>query len=313
MTRRPHPPTSHSRSPGRTRGAPPTARWTRRLGVLVLAAAIGVSAGGEPSGAAPAQTGPSGSSAVVCLDARLRPAKTCPAVTAEASIRLIDDDLVVMIENVGKATWVGGPLAVELPVPDADVEEPEGRDDSSGAAGTPEWTTRAGTVVSRCVFDPVERLRPGGRLVCRMHRFGLPDGDHDLWLTGFIGGLPRITDTIGEAPPALGVVAAATTRSIRVRLDGRRATVIAPQAAPDGATAARSGDTDGSPDGTLPALAVVGIMAAAAVGVGWWWRRRSRGIGHFPDLRQVRGVARLQEGEADEVPPADASHRGANR
>lgn len=222
----------------------------------------------------PGASGPSGTTAVACLDARLRPADDCPAVTAEASVRMVDEDLVVMIENVGTSSWPGGPLAVELPVPRAEVDEAEGRDDETGAAGTPEWTTRMGTVVSRCVFDPVERIRPGGRLTCRLHRLGLPDGDHELWLTGFVGGLPDVTDSIGDDPPALGVVAAATTRSIRVRIDGDRAVVLDPRSGSGGAASDGARGTDEPADRTLPVVVGLGAATLAVGFIGWRRRRR---------------------------------------
>jgi hypothetical protein len=237
MTRRPiHRPTRPAAHRARSR-RPGTGsrRFSYGAAALGLVAVVALGGGGSAVAAplGPLQTGPSGptevgagSDRVDCLDQRLRPAASCPPVDADVAVEGDGDDLVVTVTNAGDRTWPGGPLAVEVPVPDADVDAPEGRADPTGRPGTPEWTTRAGTVVSRCVFEPVTEIRSGDHLTCRLRRLGLPDGEYDLWLTAFVGGLPRVRGSLGATEPALGVVAAATTRSVRVRIDGTHVEVV---------------------------------------------------------------------------------------
>lgn len=247
--------------------------WSRRRRTRVAALAVGavvLLGGGRTAGAGPAQEAPSpagptaaGSGTVACLDDHLRPTAECPAVDIQVTVKLKEDDLVIRVANAGSVTWHGGPLAVEVPVPDADVDEPAGRDDPTGKAGTPEWTTRAGTVVSRCVFDPVTELRPDDAVSCRLHRLGLADGERDLWLTGFVGGLPEVNRFVGDVAPGLGVVPAAQTRSVRIQLGGTRASVVEREAAAPDTTA----DDAGSPSATGGRRwAAIAVVSAAFIG-----------------------------------------------
>lgn len=253
---------------------PRARRWRARLGlgaagVCCVLLATGT-AHGAPSPTGPTGPGPSGGTGeapVACLDQRLRPAERCPSVDAEVTVTLDGDDLLVSVANAGEAAWPGGPVAVELPVRDADVDQPDGRDDPTGRAGTAEWTTRAGTVVSRCVFEPVAQLRSGADLTCRLHRLGLPDGTHQLWLTGFVGGLPPIRGALGDAPPLVGVVPVATPRSVGFRIVGDRVVVIE-ATSPAGSDGAADDVDEPSEPSESPLPVLVALVAAAAVGAG---------------------------------------------
>ncbi|HWJ96611.1 MAG TPA: hypothetical protein VNQ33_00545 [Acidimicrobiales bacterium] len=268
-------PTTQPHSPRRAARWPGAARWLTAVGTVALTLGVGPATVASAAPAGPAlPAGADGGAAVACLDQRLRPAETCPSVDIEVHVEADGDDLVVQISNAAGRTWRGGPLAVELPVPDAKVEEPEGRVDRTGRPGTPEWTTRVGTVVSRCVFEPVTELRSGADLSCRLRRLGLADGQHQIWFTGFIGGLPRVHGSVGNDAPAPGVVAAAATRSVRIQIEGDRASVAA------STPTAEAGETEGSrggrSDGIGPWPPLIGAVAlAVAVGVLARKRRRS--------------------------------------
>lgn len=206
--------------------------------------------------------------AVVCLDSRLRPSDRCPAIPVEVAVTTSGDDLRIEVTNAGAGTWTGGPVAAELPVPEAKVTGPTGE---VGVGGVSSWVTRAGVVVARCTFEPVDEIKAGRSVACRLPRLGLADGTHTIWLTGFVGGLAEVGKTLGDDPVAVGVVPVAESRSVIVEVQGREVSVVA--AAPDPDLSSVPPPSGRGSRHPIPWV-VTGLLIATTVGVLARKRRR---------------------------------------
>lgn len=190
---------------------------------------------------------------------------------------MVEGDLVVIeVRNAGDAPWAGEPVAVEAVVT-GPVETPSGEVEVDPGLGQAGWTTRAGAIVSRCVFDPTGTVRPGEAVRCGLPRLGRADGPWALWLTGFTGGLPALSPALGDDTPAVGVVSVATSRSLVLEVAGTTATVVevAGRGVPEAAASA------GSDSGGVPpiALVVAGAAGLGALTAGVLHFRRNRVVG----------------------------------
>ena len=195
-------------------------RGARRAVELLAAFVILVLSTAGPAG--PATAVPT--LAVSCVDG-VRVVHDCPSVPASVALAVQPTTITVTLTNTGSNPWRGGPVAAEIPVPHADVARPEGALPASPGA---RWRTIAGVVVARCEFPDLDATGIGaGRSVsCTLPRLGLADGTHDLWLTGFRGGLPDAGRRLGAAPAPTGVGPVATPRSLRFAVAGATIRVV---------------------------------------------------------------------------------------
>ena len=247
------------------------ARTVARAAVLaaVVAGAL-LAVGVAPAGGAEVASS--------CLDG-VRLSHSCPSVAVTVAVGVTDTTLVVRVTNTSGATWRGGPVGVEVPLPGAAVDQPEGTIPAPAGSG---WRTVGGTVVARCAFIvPGEAgLRPGGTATCVLPRLGAPDGRLTAWITGFRGGVADAGRRLGAETAPIGVIPVATMRSLRFRVHGRSATVL-PSPAIDAAAPSvglvRAPDVEPGSGSHRWAIAA-GALAAIGVGVAgaWGWRARAR-------------------------------------
>lgn len=233
----------------------------RTVSVLVVALILSIAVG------APSATGgePPAAVSVRCLDQRLRPVSRCPTVELDVRLAIRGDQLEVTVANTGSTSWAGGPVAAEVPV----ALDPVPADSTS-------WAVRAGVVVARCAFEPVEQIRSRGAVSCRIPRAGLTDGPHTLWLTGFVGGIPAVGGAVRADPPVVGVVPIAESRSVRFRITGDRVRVDEGSGAGAESVGASTSPAEGA--GVSVAAIVASVSVALAV-VGWLLLRRRRRSG----------------------------------
>lgn len=155
-------------------------------------------------------------SANTCLTSENKFDSDCPSIDATAKLAIAGESIRVTIG--AEKQWEGGPIAVEMSVPEATVNEPEGVPKKQGK-GYANWISRNGTIVSRCEFDPSKRpIKKDGVAECDLQLLGLKDGTHTMWLTGFVGAVPNAADPFGTVPAGQGVAAIATPRSIEFSL-----------------------------------------------------------------------------------------------
>lgn len=244
-----------------------------------LARAASVAAGGILAVVATSlPAGADGSSS--CMSMANKYLQDCPAVEATASIAISGESIRVTVAS--KTDWDGGPIAVEMSVPDAAVKAPDGAPTKQGK-GYANWTSRNGTVISRCAFDPKTRpIKAGGTTECDLQLLGLKDGTHTMWLTGFFGAIPKPDAILGTVPTGQGVVAIATPRSIEFTLKAGAVTlskpstvdtknppvqvqITEPDTNPIATTTTDQKKEKKSTSGGFPWLPVGGGVAAAAV------------------------------------------------
>jgi hypothetical protein len=212
------------------------------------------------------------------MDAAMKYTEDCKGVDASVELAASADALIVTV--TADAGWKGGPIAAELPVPKAKVDAETGEDDKLGD-GYATWATRSGVTVARCQFDPSTRpMKKGASASCAVPLLGLADGDHTLWITGFMGQVPGAENGFGTVPAGRGVVAMATPRSVEFKKEGTKVTVSKPSATDtdnpatqvisqaDPAIDRPAGEGDGEEDGSSPVLPIaVGVGILAVVGV----------------------------------------------
>lgn len=192
----------------------------RRVAVVagpVVAAAIVIGVLAAPAGAR---------SEVLCLTASNTVDRDCATIDAKATVSIQGDAIRVGIGSA--AEWPGGPIAVEMSVPGAAVQTADGAP-ATQTKGYTNWTSRNGTVISRCQFDPASRpIAAGAVAECDLGLLGLKDGKHALWVTGFVGAVPNPGAEFGTVPTGQGVVAVATPRSIEFELKAGVVTLSKP-------------------------------------------------------------------------------------
>jgi hypothetical protein len=145
----------------------------------------------------------------------------CPEVAATTEITATADLLTVTVTNRSSVDWLGGPVSAETVAP-SDSMAPElesstlpGRVDDAG------FVRRGQAVVARCVFvnSKVEPLPPVTRRAVPFRESMQSSKQQVLWLTGFVGAVPAVSDTMGVLPPVPGVVAVATSRAVGFSVD----------------------------------------------------------------------------------------------
>ena len=145
----------------------------------------------------------------------------CPEVAATTEITATADLLTVTVTNRSSVDWLGGPVSAETVAP-SDSMAPElesstlpGRVDDAG------FVRRGQAVVARCVFVNSQggTLAPGDSTSCSVPRVDANSKQQVLWLTGFVGAVPAVSDTMGVLPPVPGVVAVATSRAVGFSVD----------------------------------------------------------------------------------------------
>lgn len=209
-----------------------------------------------------------------CLDRRGNASARCPTVEARVELSIDGSTITVVVANSGREVWPGGPVGVEVPVPGV-APPPTSTTAGVGsraAAGLPSWVARGRFVVARCEFDLTRGLPPGAAVRCVLPRHGLVDGEHTLWLNGFVGGVPRAGGVFGTAARRGGVAAVSVSRSVRFVVRGDEIEVLDADAAPTVrpqvgvGSAPRAEVTAADPAGLAqPVLIGLGLAAAVAM------------------------------------------------
>ncbi len=145
----------------------------------------------------------------------------CPEISATTEITSTADLLTITVTNRSNSEWIGGPVAAETVAPSdlisAELESSTlpGRVDDAG------FVRRGQSLVARCVFVNSQggTLAPGDSTSCSLPRIKADSKQQVLWLTGFVGAVPAVSDTMGVLPPVPGVVAVATSRAVGFSVD----------------------------------------------------------------------------------------------